>query len=359
MNVESSNARPRHLQMAEEKARCAESRAEEMEQRFRERMETSLSFELAKIEALKRRARCTPLGPELLLGWVGGRGPDPAAMLGPADEGIFRQLHDLRQRYQRLQAATNCRAQLSSEEVRRRLSHFYMLICPSKLGNVPRVVDSFEARGATQQALRDLNDELRDTYGCDLYTAWDRETEADAALSESRRTSPHRLPLQERLAMLSDDAISLSHHRDPNNVQVHQVDDHFGQALPVQPAGPRLHPNANAAQQQQQQQQHGPSNSFTSTSVSELALTSLGATTSAPACAGPPSPRWAGAQGRDIATALQLLVKVVRVWARVRKCFTSVRKCLRGGCEGILAACLFKAARRKASSCQSDAVQDI
>ena len=330
----SSDARPRHLEMADEKARCAESRAEELEQRFRERMETSLSFELAKIEALKRRARGP--GPELLLGWVGGRGPEQE----PADEGIFRQLHDLRQRYQRLQAATNCRAQMSSEEVRRRLSHFYMRICPAKLGNVPRVVDSFEARGSTQQALRDLNDELMDTYGCDLYTAWDLEREADAALSESRRTSPHRLPLQERLAMLSDDAgISLSHHRDPNNVQVHQVDDHFWQALPtVQPAGPRLHPSANAAQhvvqhtqapqspeqtlprqvlqpplqqsQQQQQQQHGPSHSFTSTSVGAPTSTSLFATTSAPACSGPPSPRWAGTQGRDIATALQLLAKV-------------------------------------------------
>ena len=128
-----------HLELAAEKARSAESRAEELEQRFRERMEMSLSFELAKIDALKRRAT----GPTsaLLLGWVGERSDEPAV------EG-FRQLHDLRQRYQRLQAVTNCRAQMSSEEVRRRLSHFYARICPSKLGNVTRIVDSFEARRA-------------------------------------------------------------------------------------------------------------------------------------------------------------------------------------------------------------------
>ena len=189
-----------HQELVEEVAIRAEIRAEELEKRFRERMETSLSFELAKVEHMKRRAAGFQSKRLDATHTVLATSSAPEAV----QEESFRQLYDLRQRYQRLQVATPLRAEMSSEDVRQRLSTFYAKMCPSKLGSIARIVASFEARGATPKALRDLNSELLATYGCDLYTF----VESDDPVMESTnsRKSPHRLALKERLAMLSEDA---------------------------------------------------------------------------------------------------------------------------------------------------------
>lgn len=185
----------RYRDLVEKVASRAEIRAEELEQRFRERMEMSLNFELAKIEHARRRA-ASPLPAQVALGL--DPGPPISAEHSPIGEEAYRHLNHLRQRYEQLQGMLP-----NSDELRRRLSGFYACVCPSKLGNVARIVDSFTSRGATQQALRDLNRELLDTYGCDLDSF---QGQAESNLSLSRTSAKRSPPLQERLAMLSDEA---------------------------------------------------------------------------------------------------------------------------------------------------------
>ena len=224
-----------HQTLVEEVARRAERHAEQLETRFRERMEMSLSFELAKIDAAsKRHADTLPPGPGQRRGEA--RGASAADDLNVEES--FERLHHLRRRYRQLQGPE--KAHLTSDELRTRLSRFYECMCPSKLNNVPRIVSSFEARGGTSQALWDLNSELLCAYGQDLESIAPCQIEAlacpppPAGLHHYPADDPSQVifsrsavrsvanvhnatppvatrrtahTLQERLAMLSDEAL--------------------------------------------------------------------------------------------------------------------------------------------------------
>ena len=184
--------------LVDEVARRGELRAEDLERQFRERMDASLSIELAKIERARRRVNLLVTVPV----WE-SRMQDIEHEL--SDEEAYIQMYHLRQRYDRLlegsKQVLDSKAHLSGEELRQRLKLFYEGVCPTKLSNVARIVDSFEARGATRQALRDLNNELLDTYGCDLYSV---TVIAEAGDVSSTHVQAGGLALQERLDMLSE-----------------------------------------------------------------------------------------------------------------------------------------------------------
>jgi len=183
--------------LVDEVARRGELRAEDLERQFRERMDASLSIELAKIERARRRIN-------LLVTVPVGESRTQDIQNELSDEEAYIQMYHLRQRYDRLLEGSKdvleSKAHLSGEELRQRLKVFYEGVCPTKLSNVARIVDSFEARGATRQALRDLNNELLDTYGCDLYSVTVIAEAGDVSSTHVQAG----LALQERLDMLSE-----------------------------------------------------------------------------------------------------------------------------------------------------------
>jgi len=197
-----------HQNLVDEVARRAEVRAEELEQRFKERMETSLSFELAKIEHAKRRAASPQPAKQLARGW------EQSIHHEPTSEESFRHLHQLRERYAQMQGHDN-KAHWREDEVRVRLSDFYTRICPAKLLNVGRIVASFEGRGGSKLALHDLNGELMATYGYDLYSVREYEgIDHSPSRTATATVSAQRPALQERLAMLCGESrhVHLQHH---------------------------------------------------------------------------------------------------------------------------------------------------
>jgi hypothetical protein len=67
----------------------------------------------------------------------------------------------------------------SSDELRVRLRRFYSIWSPARSARVEAIVRTFEQRGAGAEALRDLNEELREVYGRDL-----------ASMPDTPRTTP-------------------------------------------------------------------------------------------------------------------------------------------------------------------------
>ena len=67
----------------------------------------------------------------------------------------------------------------SSNELRERLKKFYSMWSPDRASRVEAIVRTFEQRGAGSEALRELNEELREVYGRDL-----------ACIADAPRTTP-------------------------------------------------------------------------------------------------------------------------------------------------------------------------
>jgi len=302
-----------HQTLLEEVARRAEHRAEELERRFRERMETSLSFELAKIERAKMHA-VTSLSSGQLDSAVVAAGPQ-----GESGQ-TFKRLSDLRQRYQWLQGSA--KARWGPEELRARLSKFYERVCPSKLDNVTRIVSSFESRGGTLQDLQDLNNELLDAYGYDLDCIEMPEVENPSLLfstasstasgqplvhHNAMRSTPFEAPpapvhsaaagrpaLQDRLAMLSDEAL-VEARQESLQLSANQADEHL--LLTCQSVDSsnavRSHPNQTSAP-------HHPTGpcsfqqDFLQVSNSNRSAGSQMVLMPNSSFVGMPSPRWAG-----------------------------------------------------------------
>eukprot|EP00802_Teleaulax_amphioxeia_P007810 Tamp_07818.p1 GENE.Tamp_07818~~Tamp_07818.p1 ORF type:complete len:521 (-),score=63.68 Tamp_07818:847-2409(-) len=69
------------------------------------------------------------------------------------------------------------------KSVRSRLTKFYHMYAPHKAERVDAIVESFIDRGSSAQALAELNQELRETYGNDLHSFPDTQGHASTLLA--------------------------------------------------------------------------------------------------------------------------------------------------------------------------------